>query len=347
MPYRDVAGHRRVVHLLARSVHRGSLPPSLIFAGPEGVGKRLVALATAQALNCQSPVRLKPDPTPEPDATPEQDACGVCAACTRIERGIHPDVVIVEPGDTGSIKIDQVRDIIDRAAYRPFEGRRRAVIIDQADALLPAAQNALLKTLEEPPSTSIFMLVTARPDMLLPTVQSRCPKLRFRPLGPDEVAAVLVKKGRTAAEARAIGAAAGGSVGQALDASGGDMVAARDQAVRVLTQAAATADPRRRLDSAKNLAAKSSGGPSAAADREALSAALRAMASIVRDVELLSTRSNDVPVANADVEAELERLSAFRGDRGVRAFAAIDTALTALDGNAGVKVVADWVVLQL
>src|SRR5262245_48677261 len=117
MPFRDVIGHRRLVALLARSVERGTLPPSTIFAGPGGVGKRLVATATAQALNCVTPAQ-------------PFDACGTCAACTRIARGVHPDVLVVEPGDTGSIKIDHVREIVDRAAYRPFEGRRRAVIID-------------------------------------------------------------------------------------------------------------------------------------------------------------------------------------------------------------------------
>ena len=114
---------------------------------------------------------------------------------------MHPDVLIVEPGDSGSIKIEQVRDIVDRAAYRPFEGRRRAVIIDQADSLVPAAQNALLKTLEEPPPSSVFMLITARPDMLLPTVVSRCPRLRFRPLDPHDIAAAMVKRGHGEAEA--------------------------------------------------------------------------------------------------------------------------------------------------
>src|SRR6266849_5766850 len=147
MPFRDVIGHRRLVGLLSRSVHRESLPPSLIFAGPAGVGKRLAAIATAQALNCLAPhisVRLKPDPTDDalkPDPTDDHhieiDACGTCAACTRIARGVHPDVLVVEPGDTGSIKIEQVRDIVDRAGYRPFEGKRRVVIIDEADALLP------------------------------------------------------------------------------------------------------------------------------------------------------------------------------------------------------------------
>ncbi len=101
---------------------------------------------------------------------------------------MHADVLVVEPGDTGAIKVEQVRDAIDRTAYRPFEGRRRVVIIDEADALAVAAQNALLKTLEEPPPASVFVLVTSRPDVLLPTVRSRCQRLRFGRLAPGEVA---------------------------------------------------------------------------------------------------------------------------------------------------------------
>src|SRR3954454_10898402 len=174
MPFRDVVGHVRLIELLSRSVAGGTLPPSLLFAGPAGVGKHLAAVSVAQALNCGNAA-------PRAEGT-GLDACGVCAACTRIARAVHPDVLFVSPGESGSIKIDQVRDVIDRAAYRPFEGRRRVVIIDQADALVPAAQNALLKTLEEPPSSSVFILVTARPDVLLATVRSRCPQLRFRPL---------------------------------------------------------------------------------------------------------------------------------------------------------------------
>src|SRR5437868_4054634 len=165
VPFRDIVGHRPVVTLLARSVSRESLPPSLVFAGPGGVGKRLVATATAQALNCTA--RDKPP----------LDACGVCHTCRRIARGVHPDVLLVEPGDSGSIKIDRVREIVESAGYRPFEGRRRVVIIDEADALVAGAQNALLKTLEEPPPSSVFILVTSRPDALLPTVRSRCHRL--------------------------------------------------------------------------------------------------------------------------------------------------------------------------
>src|SRR5437660_6779796 len=176
MPFRDVIGHRRIVGLLSRSVEADTLPPSLLFAGPEGVGKRLTAIATAQALNCTTSEMgsgvVFEELSNENAPRPHFDACGKCAACTRIARNVHPDVLLVERGDTGSIKIEQVRDLIDRSAYRPFEGRRRTVVIDQADALVVAAQHALLKSLEEPPPSTVFFLITSRPDALLPTVLS-------------------------------------------------------------------------------------------------------------------------------------------------------------------------------
>src|SRR5262245_36109572 len=233
MPFRDIVGHRRLLTAVSGALRRGTLPPSLILSGPEGVGKRLVALSLAQALNCQS---IADGP----------DGCGTCAACSRIARGVHADVLVVEPGDSGTIKIDQVRDIVDRAAYRPFEGRRRVVIVDDADALVVAAQNALLKTLEEPPPSSVFILVTSRPDVLLPTVRSRCPQLRFRPLSADDIAAALMARGHNEAEARAVAATADGSLGRAIDASAGDLVQARSVAQHVLAQAAAQPDPARR-----------------------------------------------------------------------------------------------------
>ena len=362
MPFRNVIGHRRVVALLARSIARDSLPPSLIFAGPAGVGKRLVATSLAQALNCQQPVSQRsavasqqssqplvtpgsesPVSSPKP---PETDACGVCAACMRIARGVHPDVLVLEPGDTGSIKIEQVREVVDRAAYRPFEGRRRVVVIDQADALVPAAQNALLKTLEEPPSMSVFVLVTARPDALLPTVRSRCPRLNFRPLSPNEIAGALVARGQTETAARAVAAAADGSLGRALQASADDFVQARELAGQVLTRAASTTDPRRRIEGAKDLLANTGGG--GAADRSQLTVHLRAMASLLRDTALLGTRADAGRLANPDVRPALDRLTqTYQGDRGIRAFTAVDQAIVALERNVGVKTVADWLVLEL
>lgn len=359
MPFRDVIGHRRIVGLLARSIAHQSLPPSLIFAGPAGIGKRLTAISVAQALNCveQSAVSSRQS------AVGEVDGCGRCSTCTRIVRGIYSDVLIVEPGESGSIKIDQVRDVIDRAEYRPFEGKRRVVIIDEADALVTAAQNALLKTLEEPTPSSVFILVTSRPDVLLPTVRSRCPQLRFRPLAAHEIADALVGRGVGQKEARAVAATADGSLGRALQASAGDFVEAREIAQQVLAHAAATPDPRRRIEGAKDLLAGTGAGGAAGHDaRERLALHLSAMASILRDTELLSAvgpagsggARSDIeietvgPLANPDLRSEIERLApSYRGGRGRRAFAAVDRARIALDRNASVKIVADWLVLQL
>jgi len=339
MPFRDVIGHRRLIGLLARSINRGTLPPSLILAGPSGVGKRLVAVASAQLLNCTA--RALPESGGQAAPGIEADSCGVCTACVRIARGMHPDVLILEPGDSGSIRIEQVRETIDHAAYRPFEGRRRVIVIDDADMMVPAAQNALLKTLEEPPSSSVFLLVTSRPDTLLPTVRSRCPRLRFRALSTDEVVAALVQQGRGELEARTVAAVAGGSIGRALEASAGDLAEARDVAARVLAQVASTADLRRRIEAAQSLTLKSGG-----ADRQQLAAELRAMASLVRDAALLGAGAERRALANPDLPS-IAGLAVFGGERGTRAFSAIDRALAALERNASAKIVADWLVLHL
>ena len=259
MPFRDLTGHRRLLELTARAALRGSLPPSLIFAGPEGVGKRLAAIALAQFVNCPAPAVL--------------DACGVCASCSRIARGVHPDVLLIKPGETGSIRIEQVRDAIDRSAYRPFEGKRRVVIVDDADAMVPEAQNAMLKTLEEPPAGSTFVLVTARPDVLLPTVRSRCQRLRFGMLAPSEIAAVLEANHEySAAEAHAAAAAADGSIGRALEGGSEEFATARDAAATLLTGVGSRLDPRSRLDSARALTGCSG-------DRDVVGRRLRAGAS--------------------------------------------------------------------
>jgi DNA polymerase-3 subunit delta' len=340
--FRDVIGHRRVVSLLSRAVARGSVPPSLLLAGPDGVGKRRVADAVAEALNCLQPVTRPATGA----ADLEIDACGTCAACRRIARGTHPDVIILEPADTGSIKIEPVRDVIGRAQYRPFEGRRRVVIIEHADALTQDAQSALLKILEEPPPASVFLLVTSSPDALLPTVQSRCPRLRFGRLSAAEVTAALTRDhGYTEADAHAVAADADGSIGRALEAEAADAAAARTTAQQWLMQAARSGDLPARVQMAQAFFPKK-GLP--AVERARLAACLRAMSSLLRDLGILSTRADARMLANADLQGGLERLtSAYDSARSMRAFTAVDRALGALERNASPKIVADWLVLQL
>jgi len=334
MAFGDILGHDRVLARLVRAIAAESLPPSLIFDGPAGVGKCLAAIAVAQALNCS---RRRGEP-------PAIDACGACPSCTRIARGLHADVLVLSPGESGSIKVDEVREIIDRSSYRPFEGRRRVVVVDSAEALVPQAQNALLKILEEPPAATVFILVTAQPDRLLPTVRSRCPRLRFGPLEPDVIARALMARGQSETRARALAAAAGGSLGRALEMTA-DAAAARQVAEQALRRAAATDDPRRRLEGAKDLLAGTGAG--GVSDRARLALHLRAMASLLRDAELVGAGSAGA-LANPDLRPAVEQLArAYAGERGLRAFGAVDEALAALDRNAGVKIVADWVMLRV
>jgi len=342
VPFRDIIGHRRLVSLLSRAVARETLPPALLFAGGSGVGKRRTAVALAETINCLHPVVT---------ADIERDACGKCPSCKRIARAVHPDVIIVEPGDTGTIKIEQVRDVVDRAGYRPFEGRRRVVVIDEADALVPAAQNALLKTLEEPPSASVFVLVSSMPDALLSTVRSRLPRLRFAPLLAADVAAALMRDHEYAeSDARAAAADADGSIGRALAAESADLAGAREMARQLLEQTARTSDPTRRLDVARLLtpATPAQARRSSGNERDQLAACLRALASLLRDLGILATRADTRVLANADLASQLEALTpSYGSERSMRAYTAVDQALGALERNASPKVVADWLVLQL
>jgi DNA polymerase-3 subunit delta' len=268
-------------------------------------------------------------------------------SCRRIVRGVHPDVLIVEPGELGSIKIEQVRDVIDRSGYRPFEGRRRVVVIDEADALVPAAQNALLKTLEEPPSASAFVLISATPDSLLPTVLSRLQRLRFGELAADDVAQALMRDHEyQETEARAAAVDASGSIGRALSAASADVAEAREMARLLLERTARTSDPARRIELAREVTPTGSKQPGV--EREELAACLRAMASLLRDIGLIGAQGESAVLANADLAPQIRAIAgAFDGDRAVRAYASVDQALTALERNASPKIVADWLVLQL
>ena len=346
VPFRDIIGHRRLVALLSRAAARETLPPSLLLAGPRGVGKRKAAVALAEALNCLEPLLAGDAASALVADAPVRDACGQCASCRRIQRGVHPDIITIEPGDSGTIKIEEIRDVIDKAGYRPFEARRRVVIIDDADAAVHAAQSALLKTLEEPPSASVFILISSMPDALLATVQSRCPRLRFGALSPAEVAEALMRDhGYAEPAARAAAADADGSIGRALSVQSADLAEARDGAQRLLEQTARVSHAAQRMDIAKALFGSKR---TPAEEREQLAACLRALSSLLRDLGLLGTSADPSALANADLQDTLARLSgSFDTSRSLRAFAAVDRALGALERNAGSKVVADWLVLQL
>ena len=341
----DITGHAPIRRLIARAVARDTLPPCLLLTGPDGVGKRRVAVALAELLNCEA---VAVPPAGGAPAFP--DACGACGPCQRIARGVHADVQIIEPGETGAIRIDAIRIAIDQAAFRPFEGRRRVVIIDDADRMVPAAQNALLKTLEEPPPASVFLLVTSRPHLVLATVRSRCPALRFGGLSADAIADILVTRHQfDPGEALAVAASANGSMATALETGSSDHVQARQRAADVLRVLAPAPSPRRRLETGRELAGGRRGGRSgAAADRDTLIRRLRILATLLRDLQVVSARGDRAWLANAGLEAELTELGrSYDTDRAGRGFASVEQAAHALTRNASPKVVADWLALRL
>ncbi len=203
MTFKDIIGHERPVRILQRALQGGTLAHAYLFSGQDGIGKRRTALALAAAVNC-------------PVAGPA-DACGACPSCRKVASGNHPDVHALAPDGT-DIKIDQVREAQASLALRPFEGAKKVLIADRADALNDAASNALLKTLEEPPGDAVLILVTAMPQSLLPTIRSRCQEVRFLPLPRPVLAAALrEKRGLSEEDAWFVAAVARGSVGSGME----------------------------------------------------------------------------------------------------------------------------------
>src|SRR5262249_51292640 len=163
--------------------------------------------------------------------------CGECEPCNKIERGLHPDYLVVLP-DGAFIKIAQVRQVTARAAYRPHEGRVRVVVLDPADAMNLEAANALLKTLEEPPADTHFVLCSAAPERLPVTVRSRCQRGRFARLAAGRGGASGARgRGLGGARARVVGARAAGSLARALALCGGEALPRRRAEARRIEQA--------------------------------------------------------------------------------------------------------------
>jgi len=199
----------RPVGILTTFLQNGTIPHALLFTGIEGVGKESAALAFAMACNC----------TGEISSTTRQETkipCGICKPCRKIEAGNHPDIIRVKPSGP-FIKIDQIRSLCQTLAMKPYEARRRVVIITDAQAMNPAAGNALLKMLEEPPVRTILILVATHPSDLLPTIVSRCQQLRFKPISNKYLESVLVQDHELdAGDAMIITTMAGGSLSRAL-----------------------------------------------------------------------------------------------------------------------------------
>lgn len=206
----EFTGYGDKMELLMRSVQAGRIVHALLFAGPRGSGKRTMAKLFARAMLCTGR-----EPRP----------CGVCPACKRVLAGSHPDVRTLRP-EKKTIGVDEIRDLIDYLALKPYEGGRHIAIIEQADKMTPPAQNALLKTLENPDGAAMFFLIAEDTGGLLPTIRSRCQTVRFKDLSVEDCAGVLVRRGIAPERAAALAGMAQGSVGRALELDADERFAA-------------------------------------------------------------------------------------------------------------------------
>ena len=287
MPFASLVGNERIKRLLKRAVAEGRTGQSLIMAGPRGVGKYRFALALAQALNCERPK--------------DGDACGKCVPCRKIAANEHLDVQTVSP-DGNFIKIDSMRKMADEAEFRPFEGRRRVSIIDEADRLNLQAANSILKTLEEPPETSLIVLVTSKPYALLETIRSRCQMLTFAPLATAELESHLAANyKRPAEETRLLARLARGSIGHALEIDLGEYRERRGQMLELIDALAVTRDTIRLMSFAEQLGRK--------LERDEFENYLDAMLVLFADLFRLKLGEPPESLTNLDVEPRLARVA--------------------------------------
>lgn len=299
MTLRDVTGQERAVTALTAALASHNVAHAWLFEGPEGVGKELAALGLAQALTC-------------PEAPWE--GCGTCPSCARVARRNHPDVTWLLPQDeqvrrgyagrsdfaatpSRDIRVEQVRGLQERLAFHALEAPHKVALIVTAHAMNASAQNALLKTLEEPPAGTVLVLVSSQAERLLPTIRSRCARVAFRPLSEAFLAArVKAERACDDATAAVVAALAGGSLSRALAFDPASLARRRD----VIERFEAVGD-----DARAWLALAEALGE----ERDAAEAALDVLQVWLRDVGV--AQAGGEGLVNADL-AELARAAAAR-----------------------------------
>lgn len=300
----QLRGNERVKLLLGRILESHRLPGALLFSGEEGIGKKLFALEVARALNCRSARGVQ--------------GCGECSSCLRIGTFNYPqseesddwkNIIWTNHGDVGIVVapkrvllVDQMRQIEREANFRPFEGKARVFLIDEADKLNEPAANALLKVLEEPPPTSHLILLTSQPAMLLPTIRSRCQVVLFSPLTPAEIEEFLIRNQKASTKEAALRARiARGSIGRALASDVSMLTDQRSAMLEVLNALALTGDRLQLLRSSEEL--------NDARYKDEYEARLDMLETLIRDALALAVGTPPTQIINVDLLSQLSQIS--------------------------------------
>ena len=323
----EIQGQDRTVGLLRRAIGNGRLAHAFIFAGPAGVGKRATALALARAVLCPE----KPNV-----------GCGTCIDCRLVGAGTHPDMFLedlaaaqAERATASMLSIEQIRRVCASLSLRPVRGSGKVGIVDQAERLTAEAQNALLKTLEEPRGRATLVLVTSNLDALLPTIRSRCQRLLFAPLDDVMVASLLEREGVAADVARRAAALADGSLDRARELTS-DTGWTRCEELRSRLEQVDRLSIPERLDLAAELSPRG--------ERNRSQQALTTVTVLGAFREMMLSAARDAAAAG-DPDEDHERLAAVR--RAHRRMASVYASVRDLERNANANLTWDRLLLDL
>ena len=310
MGFSDIVGQQKQLVILRSALASGRLHHAYLFLGPAGVGKRTVAVSLAKAIHCRELT---------------DDFCGRCLNCARISDGNHPDVRIIEPL-TGKkeISIQQIRELERELSYRSFTGKSKIAIIDPATLMNLSSQNALLKTLEEPPQDCLIILIAESAGGLLPTLRSRCLQIPFAPLVRQDVAAYLQSHhGMNSTDAEFTAALSMGSIGAALSLEQENLIENRRNWSRMLGSLKA-ADYHGAMSAAEALAS----------NRDEALKFLKWAESWYRDLLVAQVSHASDELVNLDMRAQIEQQSTGNNvERSLRAISQTSRAAARIQRN--------------
>lgn len=340
MAFRDVVNQDHAVLLLRTAVRLEKVGHAYLLVGPAGVGRRTLAMAFAQLVNCDRP---------------DGDACGECGPCRKIAAGNHPDVRVLDIDDRKfletpgkeykgkEIPIDQIRALRHDAAFPPYEGKRKVYVIADAERMSPGASNSLLKVLEEPTARVTFMLIAESSVALLPTIVSRCQLVRCTFLRADDIERALVERHAISPErARVLSVLADGRLGRALEwAASEHRLEARERLLDLLP-ALEGGDLLARLDAADTLLKEAQQGGG-----DLLPELLDLAEYWYRDVLVWKQLAQPALLTNRDRQDQIERLASGFTDAALGArIAAIEEAKDSLKRNGHPRLVLEKLFLS-
>lgn len=325
MSYDQMTGHEAIKTYLKNALSKGAVSHAYLFDGRSGVGKLAYALEFAKAVNCFKG---------------REEACDACGSCRKADHGSHPDILLIEP-DGRSIKNEQIKILQAEVYLKPYESARKVFIIEKADTMTPQAQNSLLKVLEEPPAASILILISSNPEGLLPTVVSRCQRIRFNRIARGELMQALGSKNGLSADGLELAASmADGSLtlAEAL-AKDGRFSEIRESSLALVGD----------LIEGKTGAVVQGSESILKLERGEASKILELMLAWFRDLSVLKETKNEQLVLNRDKMDRIKALS--RRTEGKALYKTLEASMEAIgqmqETTANQQMVVDHLILQL